>query len=131
MLKRIISLILAISMFLVLAACNGSNASNTNSTINASSQTSTSAPLKSPSSGKAVTIKFWDMVVGGTNYPSMAANLASTITKDFPNITIQYQSIPWANRYETFTTAIASKQAPDMSTGMWLRLLKSGKRTAH
>ncbi len=64
-----------------------------------------------------VEVVFWDMVVGSTNYPAMAADMASTITKDFPNVSIKYQSIPWANRYETFTTAIASRQAPDMSTG--------------
>ena len=68
-------------------------------------------------SGEKVTIDFWDMVVGGDNYPAEAAEHAKKISEEYPNIEIAYESIPWANRYETFTTAIASGQAPDMSTG--------------
>jgi multiple sugar transport system substrate-binding protein len=70
-----------------------------------------------PAGNETVEVTFWDMVVGGDNYPGEAINHALKISQKHPNIKIKYQSIPWANRYETFATAIASKEAPDFSTG--------------
>jgi multiple sugar transport system substrate-binding protein len=69
------------------------------------------------SGGGPVEVTFWDMQVGGANYPLEAEKHAARISEKYPNIKIIYQSIPWANRYETFTTAIAAKEAPDFSTG--------------
>lgn len=113
--KKLINLVLVILILVGLVACNSSG--NT-STSGSNSSTSTSgSTVGGSTSTKPVEVVFWDMVVGGNNYPSLAAEMASAITKDLPNIKIKYQSIPWANRYETFSTAIASKQAPDMSTG--------------
>lgn len=67
--------------------------------------------------GEKTTVLFWDMVSGNENYPAIAAEHAKKISETYPNIEINYQSIPWANRYETFTTAIAAGEAPDFSNG--------------
>ena len=34
-----------------------------------------------------------------------------------PAIQVEYRSTPWANWYQTFTTAIGAGTAPDVSTG--------------
>lgn len=113
MFKRTISSILIASMLMVLNGCGSSSKTNTNPSPSPSPSTATPAPAKT----EPVQVVFWDMVVGGQKYPELAGKLASEITKDLPNITIKYQSIPWANRYETFSTAIAAKTGPDFSTG--------------
>lgn len=64
-----------------------------------------------------ITLKFWDMTWGGTEYPAEAAKLAESYSEVAPNVKIEYQSIPWQNRYETFSVAVASGEAPDVSTG--------------
>jgi len=107
--------LLAAQLLVALTACGSGNGTATpaGSTATASSEAaSTQAPA-----GKPVTVKFWDMQGGGDNYFKIAAEHAATISKDLPNITIEYQGIPWANRYETFTTAIAANEGPDFSTG--------------
>jgi ABC-type glycerol-3-phosphate transport system substrate-binding protein len=109
MFKRIISAILLTSMLMVLAACSGSGKAS----VSPTPSTTTPAPTKS----EPVEVVFWDMVVGGQKYPGLAEKLAAEATKDLPNIKIKYQSIPWANRYETFSTAIAAHTGPDFSTG--------------
>lgn len=66
---------------------------------------------------EVVEVTFWDMQVGSDAYPGLAEQHALKASQKYPNIKIKYQSIPWANRYETFATAIAAKTAPDFSTG--------------
>lgn len=68
-------------------------------------------------SGEKITLKFWDMVFGSPEYPAEAERLAKSYSEVNPNVEIEYQSIPWANRYETFSVAIASGDGPDVSTG--------------
>lgn len=68
-------------------------------------------------SGEKVTLKFWDMVWGDAEYAAEAEKLAKSYTDTHPNVEIEYQSIPWQNRYETFSVAIASGEGPDVSTG--------------
>lgn len=86
--------------------------------------TETKQPAGSPSaadstgeSDEKITLKFWDMVWGDTEYAAEAERLAKSYTEVVPNVEIEYQSIPWKNRYETFSVAIASGEGPDVSTG--------------
>ena len=67
--------------------------------------------------GGPVTVTYWDMQVGSDAYPRISAEHARKIAQQHPNITINVESIPWANFNETFTTAIAARNAPDFSTG--------------
>jgi multiple sugar transport system substrate-binding protein len=97
--KALAVLIIALSMIMFLIGCSKKDAAQTGAS---------QGPIE---------VAFWDMQVGGDNYPAEATRHALRISEKYPNITIKYQSIPWANRYEMFTTAIAAKTAPDFSTG--------------
>ncbi len=67
---------------------------------------------------QAVTqIKFWDMVWGPPEYITAAKNLVAQFNKTHPTLQVSYQSIPWANWYQTYATALASGSGPDVSTG--------------
>ena len=110
--RKLVSMLLAVGMLLGLAACNGET-QEIPSAQESQGETSQSAA----ESGEPVTIKFWNMQIGGDKYPEMGAELAARITEDLPNIVIEYQSIPWANYRETFSTAIAAGEGPDFSEG--------------
>lgn len=120
--KVFLSVLLAVLMLVVSVACGNGAAeepSDKGQTTGQSTSSGTTSNTGSSTTGSAepVEILFWDMVVGGDSYPQEAEKHAADITKDLPNIKIKYQSIPWANRYETFTTAIAAGEGPDFSTG--------------
>ncbi|MBO9127748.1 MULTISPECIES: ABC transporter substrate-binding protein [unclassified Rhizobium] len=64
-----------------------------------------------------VTLNFWDMVWGGTEYPAVAQKLVDRYNKENPDVNVVYRAVPWTNWYETFVTAVAAGSAPDLSTG--------------
>lgn len=64
-----------------------------------------------------VHLVFWDMVWGPPEYITTAKALVAKFNAEHPDITVKYQSLPWNNWYQNFTTAIASGTAPDVSTG--------------
>lgn len=64
-----------------------------------------------------VKLEFWDMPWGGANYFKTASALVDEYNASHPGIVVNYQPTPWSNWYQTFTTAIASGTAPDISTG--------------
>lgn len=64
-----------------------------------------------------VSIDFWDMIWGGSEYPVAAQALVDRFNAENPDIQVVYRSVPWSNWYETYVTAIASGSAPDLSTG--------------
>ncbi len=113
-LKKIAGITLATSLLLTTVACGGQATSDTPANPASAAEAGTSS---SSASAEPITLKFWDMVWGGTSYADEAAKLAKTYSKVAPNVTIEYQSIPWQNRYETFSVAVASGEAPDVSTG--------------
>ena len=121
--KKILSLFLVAAMAVGLVACAADGGGGT-TTAPAGNQPAAQQPpaqggaAETPATtGEPVTIVFWDMATGNEQYPIAAAEHAATITYDFPNITIEYQSIPWANRLEVFLTALAANAAPDFSNG--------------
>jgi multiple sugar transport system substrate-binding protein len=69
------------------------------------------------SMASTVELKFWDMVWGPPEYIEVAKKLVDKFNQEHPGIKVSYQSTPWDNWYQTFTTAIASGTAPDISTG--------------
>jgi multiple sugar transport system substrate-binding protein len=74
----------------------------------------------SPAGGSSAgpDIKFWDMVWGtGTSYTAKAKSIAKGYKPASGNRGVNYQSVPWANWYQTFTSAAASKTTPAVSTG--------------
>ena len=62
-------------------------------------------------------LQFWDMVWGPPEYIDTGEKLAAQFSELNPNIQVEYRSTPWANWYQTFTTAIGAGTAPDISTG--------------
>lgn len=102
--KRLLAALLAGTMVFSLAACGGSEESESSEKTTANSE-------------EKITLKFWDMVWGGAEYATEAEKLAKSYTEICPNVEIEYQSIPWANRYETFSVAVAAGDGPDVSTG--------------
>jgi len=64
---------------------------------------------------KALT--FWDMVWGGSAYTKVASQVAGSYQPAGGNLGVRYQSIPWANWYQTFTSAAASRTTPAVSSG--------------
>ncbi|BDZ50968.1 sugar-binding protein [Frondihabitans sucicola] len=76
------------------------------------------APAGSKGATAAGDIKFWDMVWGtGNTYTAKAKSIANGYTPSGKNRGVTYQSVPWANWYQTFTSAAASKTTPAVSTG--------------
>lgn len=61
---------------------------------------------------------FWDMVWGtGADYTAVAQELAAGYQPEGDALGATYQSIPWANWYQTFSSAVASGTGPAVSTG--------------
>jgi multiple sugar transport system substrate-binding protein len=65
----------------------------------------------------AASLEFWDMVWGPPEYIDTNEALVSRFNEANPDIQVAYRSTPWANWYQTFTTAIGAGTAPDVSTG--------------
>lgn len=71
----------------------------------------------SSSGGGTVTINFWDMAWGNSSYFDIGKQLVKDFNNSHKGINVVYRGIPWANWYQTFTTAIGSGTQPDISTG--------------
>ena len=65
----------------------------------------------------AASLEFWDMVWGPPEYIDTNEALIAQFNEENPAIQVEYRSTPWANWYQTFTTAIGAGSAPDVSTG--------------
>jgi multiple sugar transport system substrate-binding protein len=69
------------------------------------------------SAADPVEILFWDQQWGPPEYAETAQKLVDQWNTENPGIQVKYQSIPWTNWYEVYTTAISAGEAPDISTG--------------
>jgi multiple sugar transport system substrate-binding protein len=67
--------------------------------------------------GGSVTLNFWDMAWGNNSYFDVGNQLVKEFNNTHKGITVVYRGTPWANWYQTFTTAIGSGTQPDISTG--------------
>ncbi len=75
------------------------------------------APDRSHAAQDAANLQFWDMVWGPPEYIDTNEALIAQFNEATPAIQVEYRSTPWANWYQTFTTAIGAGSAPDVSTG--------------
>lgn len=71
----------------------------------------------SSSGGGGGEIKFWDMPWGTPAYNEAAKKLVEGYAPQSGNLKATYQIIQWNNFYQTFSSAIASKTGPAVSTG--------------
>jgi len=62
-------------------------------------------------------LKFWDMPWGQANYTAAAKKLTEAYPPSGELPAATYQEIQWANFSQTFSSAIASKTGPAVSTG--------------
>lgn len=67
--------------------------------------------------GASDTVKFWDMIWGPPEYSGAAKSLTKAYKPTGGRLPATYQTIPWANFYQTFASAIASNTGPAVSTG--------------
>jgi multiple sugar transport system substrate-binding protein len=114
--KKIIIALLALVMVISIVGC-GSTPSSSSSSNSNSSSSSNEDDGGNVASGEVVELDFWDMVWGPPEYIDTAKKLVDKFNSEHPNIKVTYQSTPWNNWYQTFSTAIASNTAPDISTG--------------
>ena len=68
-------------------------------------------------SGAGGTVKFWDMPWGPAAYTEAAKKITESYAPEGGKAKATYQSIPWNNYYQSFSSAIASKTGPAVSTG--------------
>jgi len=64
-----------------------------------------------------VKLNFWDMIWGSPAYIDAAKELVAQFNAENGAIEVEYRSVPWADWYQTYLTAIGSGTAPDISTG--------------
>ena len=76
-----------------------------------------SLPTAMHVSAEEIEIQFWDMAWSGPEYIETAKSIVDQYNEMTDGVTVVYQSTPWTNWYQTFSTAIASGTAPDISTG--------------
>jgi multiple sugar transport system substrate-binding protein len=70
-----------------------------------------------PARAQAVSLNFWDMIWGPPQYIDAARALVARFNAETPSIQVTYRSVPWANWFQTFVTAVGAGTAPDVSTG--------------
>lgn len=80
--------------------------------------------------GKSSVLKFWDMPWGSTQYNVVANKLVTGYqpASGLPKAT--YQEIQWANFVETFSSAVASKTGPAVSSGGGFQAFQFAKQGA-
>lgn len=74
--------------------------------------------------GSNATIKFWDMPWAGTEYTNTAKRITESYAPTGNLGKATYQTIQWNNFYQTFSSAIASKTGPAVSTGAGFQTLQ-------
>ncbi|MCA4135393.1 ABC transporter substrate-binding protein [Arthrobacter sp. M4] len=62
-------------------------------------------------------VKFWDMPWGTPAYNEAAKKVTEAYAPSSSNLKASYQIIQWNNFYQTYSSAIASKTGPAVSTG--------------
>ncbi|MFE9438415.1 ABC transporter substrate-binding protein [Streptomyces sp. NPDC006602] len=82
------------------------------------------------SGGGGNTVKFWDTPWGPDSYINAAKTLVQDYKPSSGHAKASYQTIPWANFLQTFSSAIASKTGPTASSGAAYQALQYFKQGA-
>ncbi|WP_415854842.1 ABC transporter substrate-binding protein [Sinomonas sp. G460-2] len=75
------------------------------------------SPSASSGGGGGGAVKFWDMPWGTPAYNDAAKKITEAYAPSGSNLKASYQIIQWNNFYQTYSSAIASKTGPAVSTG--------------
>lgn len=113
-LRKALCLVLAGCMAVSLAACNSSS---TESSSQGTESTGSQTESTTGGDGETAELVFWDMPWGPSQYLGVAEGLIEEFEKEYPNIKVTYQQIPWDSSSVTFQTAVTSGTTLDVSTG--------------
>ena len=107
-------LLLVVAMAFSIVGCSQPAADDS-----ASSASSSAAASESAESAEPVSLEYWDMAWGpAETFPAAAEAIIEKYTTEVaPNVSINYTNLPWANWFETYSTAVASNGAPDVAIG--------------
>jgi multiple sugar transport system substrate-binding protein len=67
--------------------------------------------------GGTVTLSFGDMNWGNNSYAKVGQQLVNEFNDSHKGIRVTYRAIPWANWFQTLTTAVGSGTQPDIGSG--------------
>lgn len=73
--------------------------------------------FSSGASGASNSLTFWDMPWAGTAYTDASRKVTTTYEPPSGDLPVAYQTIQWSGFLQTFTSAVASKTNPSISTG--------------
>ena len=91
--NKLMAMLLAGCVFTgILTGCSSSGEQSSEPAQSTGTQESTEAKQDN---GESVTITFWDMPWGPSEYTAKAQELVGEFEKEYPNIKVDYQSIPW------------------------------------
>ena len=107
--KKILALILAIVLCLSLVACGGP-----------SSSVPAGSASQGGASGEKITLSFWTLALQPT-FPDYLQGLIDKYEAANPNITIDWQDLPWDGIQDKFLTQTAGGNPPDV-VNIWSQL---------
>jgi multiple sugar transport system substrate-binding protein len=96
----------------------------------AGATTALAACGKSSSGAGGGTLKFWDMPWGNTQYNVVAKKVVTGYKPAKGMPAASYQEIQWANFTETFSSAVAAKTGPAVSSGGGFQAFQFAKQGA-
>ncbi|MDD4850851.1 MAG: sugar ABC transporter substrate-binding protein [Gemmiger sp.] len=117
--KRLLAWILTLAMAFSLVACGGGGTSTATSTAASTDGTSTST-AETTGSGEKVTLSFWTLALQPT-FTDFIQGLIDEYEAENPNITIDWQDLPWDGIQDKFLTQTAGGNPPDV-VNIWSQL---------
>ena len=111
--KKIIAMLLALTMVLGLAACGGSSAPAATEAPAAAAPAATEAPAAAPAGGDKVTVNVIAAQYG-TQTQSWWKGFVDEFNAAYPNINLVVDVVSWNDIYTVVNTRIANGDAPDV-----------------
>ncbi|MDO5399629.1 MAG: sugar ABC transporter substrate-binding protein [Eubacteriales bacterium] len=107
--KKLIAVLLVLAMMLTMAACGGKAASDEAQANNAPG-----------AAGEEITLSFWTLALTPT-FTDYIQGLIDAYEAEHPNITIEWQDLPWDGIQDKFLTQTAGGNPPDV-VNIWSQL---------
>ena len=113
--KKLLALLLALTMVFALAACGGEPAP-AESAAPAPAESAEPAPAESaePAPAEGVTITLWTYPIGKWTDEATVKDLIADFNAAYPDITVQVEYLDYTNGDDKVNTAIEGGQAPDI-----------------
>lgn len=108
--KKVLAIVLALALALSLAACGGSG----------SGAPASGDPAGADAPGEKITLTFWTLALQPT-FTDFIQSLIDEYETENPNITIEWQDLPWDGIQDKFLTQTAGGNPPDV-VNIWSQL---------